>query len=147
VREAPDQPIGSRVKRVVLVAAMGIVTLNIWTGAPLLGLWAGSRVAPDSGISMLSVFVVVAVIGAAAWILLQMLGRLQAAHARASGREPTRRQTTWLRPMSGARTRGKGAVAPPLTSVDYVVVGVVVLAVATFEVWFFFFAGSSLPGG
>ena len=133
-----------RLKRVALVAAMGVVTLNIWTGAPLLGLWVGSQVAPDSGISMLAVLVVVLVIGAAVWLLMQLLGYLQLAHTRASGREVTRRQTTWLRPMSGARTRGKGAVAPPLTAVDYVVVGVVVLAVAAFEVWFFFFAGSSI---
>jgi hypothetical protein len=137
----------TRLKRVALVAAMGVVTLNIWTGAPLLGLWVGSKVAPDSGISMLAVLVIIVVIGVAVWLLMQALGYLQAAHTRASGREVPRRQTTWLRPMSGARTRGKGAVAPPLTSVDYVVVGVVILAVAAFEIWFFFFAGSSLPGG
>ena len=123
---------------------MGVVTLNIWTGAPLLGLWVGSKVAPDSGISMLSFFAVAAVIGAAAFILLQLLGVLQAAHARASGRELARRQTSWLKPMSGARTRGKGAVAPPLTATDYVVIGAVVLAVAAFEAWFLLFAGSSL---
>jgi hypothetical protein len=46
--------------------------------------------------------------------------------------------------MSGARTRGKGAVAPPLTATDYVVIAAVVLAVAAFEAWFLFFAGSSL---
>ena len=64
---------------------------------------------------------------------------------RASGRAPSRAaRRAWLKPMSGARTRGKGAVAPPLTAADYVVVGVVVLAVAAFEAWFFFFAGSSL---
>ena len=124
---------------------MGVVTLNIWTGAPLLGLWVGSKVAPASGISMLSFFVVALVIGVAALLLLQLLGLLQAAHARASGRELSRRrQTSWLKPMSGARTRGKGAVAPPLTATDYVVVGAVVLAVAAFEAWFFLFAGSSL---
>ena len=49
--------------------------------------------------------------------------------------------------MSGERTRGKGTVAPPLNAVDYVVVSVVVLAVAAFEIWFFFFAGSSLRSG
>ena len=126
---------------------MAVVTLNIWTGAPLLGLWVGSRVAPDSGISMTAVFVVLVVIGVAVWLLMQALGRLQAAYAAASGRPLERRQTTWLRPMTGERTRGKGAVAKPLTSVDYVVVTVVVLAVAAFEIWFFFFAGSSLPRG
>jgi len=119
-----------------------VVTLNIWTGAPLLGLWVGSLVAPDSGISMLAVFVVIVVIGVAVFVLMQLLGRLQAAYAEASGRPAARRQTTWLRPMSGERTHGKGAVAPPLTAADYVVVGVVVLAIAAFEVWFFFLAGS-----
>ena len=136
----------TRLQRVGIVAAMGIVTLNIWTGAPLLGLWVGSRVAPDSGISMLAVFVITVVIGATAWILLQALGYLQLAYARLGGRPVARRQTTWLRPMSGART-GKGAEPPRLTAVDYVVVGVVILAVAAFEIWFFFFAGSSLRSG
>ena len=109
----PGGGLGSRAKRIALVAAMGVVTLNIWTGAPLLGLWLGSKVAPASGISMLSFLVVAVVIGVAALLLLQLLGVLQAAHARASGRELPRRQTSWLKPMSGARTRGKGAVAPP----------------------------------
>ena len=100
--------------------------------------------APDSGISMGAVLVVIVVIAVAVWLLMQLLGRLQAAYAEASGRPVARRQTTWLRPMSGERTHGKGAVAPPLTGADYVVVGVVVLAIAAFEVWFFFFAGSSI---
>ncbi len=136
----------TRLQRVGIVAAMGVVALNIWTGAPLLGLWVGSRVAPDSGISMLAVFVIAVVIGATAWLLLQALGYLQLAYARLGGRPVMRRQTTWLRPMSGART-GKGAEPPRLTAVDYVVVGVVILAVAAFEIWFFFFAGSSLRSG
>jgi len=136
----------ARLQRVALVAAMGVVTMNIWTGAPLLGLWVGSRVAPESGVSMLAVFVIVVVIGLAAWVLLQLLGHLQLAHARLAGRPVARRQTTWLRPMSGARAHGKGAEAPPLTAIDYVVVIVVVLAVAAFEIWFFFYAGSSIDG-
>lgn len=136
-----------RLARVGLVAAMGVVTLNIWTGAPLLGLWVGSRVAPESGISMFAFFVVAVVIGATAWVLLRLLARLQAAHARLAGRPVARRQTTWLRAMSGERSPGRGGEAPPLTATDYVVVAMVVLAVAAFEVWFFFFAGSSLGRG
>lgn len=130
-----------------LVAAMGVVTLNIWTGAPLLGLWVGSRVAPESGISMFAFFVVAVVIGATAWVLLRLLARLQAAHARLAGRPVARRQTTWLRAMSGERSPGRGGEAPPMSGADYVVVAMVVLAVAAFEVWFFFFAGSSLGRG
>ena len=133
-----------RLQQVGLVAAMGVVTLNIWTGAPLLGLWVGSRVAPDSGISMLSFFLVAVVIGVAAWVLLRVLGQLQLAYSRVTGRPLARRQTTWLRAMSGERSPGRGGEAPPMTAVDYVVVTMVILAVAAFEIWFFFFAGSSI---
>ena len=134
----------SRLKRIGIVAAIGVVTLNIWTGAPLLGLWVGSRVAPDSGISLGAVLVVIVVIALAVWVLMQLLARLQAAYAAASGRPQERRQTTWLKPMSGERTHGKGAVAKPLSAVDYVVIVCVVLAVAAFEVLFFFLAGSPI---
>ncbi len=138
----------ARLQRVAILAAMAVVTLNLWTGAPLLGLWVGSRVAPESGISMLAVLVIVivVVIGAAVWALLQVLGRLQLTYARLSGRPTTRRQTTWLKPMSAQRTRGAGGQAPPLAATDYVVVSVVVLAIAAFELWFFLFAGSPLDG-
>jgi hypothetical protein len=33
-----------RLRSLALVAAMAVVTLNLWTGAPLLALWIGSRV-------------------------------------------------------------------------------------------------------
>jgi hypothetical protein len=137
----------ARLQQIGIVAAMGVVTLNIWTGAPLLGLWVGSRVAPESGISMLAVLVIVVVIGVAAWALLQVLGRLQHAYARIGGRPVARRQTTWLKPMSGQRTRGRGGMAPPLSATDYVVIGVVILAIAAFEIWFLFYAGSPFDGG
>jgi hypothetical protein len=142
VRRPPEPVAGSRLQRIGIVAAIAVVTLNIWTGAPLLGLWVGSLVAPDSGLSMTAVLVVIVVIGVAVWALLRLLYRLQAAYAAASGRPQARRQTTWLKPMSGERTHGKGAVAKPLSPVDYVVIACVVLAVVAFEVWFFFFAGS-----
>jgi hypothetical protein len=87
---------------------------------------------------------VIVVIALAVWALMRLLSVLQAAYARASGQTVARRQTTWLKPMSGERTHGKGAVAKPLSPVDYVVIACVVLAAAAFEVWFFFFAGSSI---
>ena len=58
MRRPADQPVGSRLKRIAIVTAMAVVTLNIWTGAPLLGLWVGSLVAPDSGISMGALFLI-----------------------------------------------------------------------------------------
>jgi hypothetical protein len=134
-----------RLKRVGLVALMGVVALNIWTGAPLFGLWVGSRVAPESGISMLAVAVIAITMSAVAFALVQLLAVLQAAHDRLTGQKRgARRQTAWLRSMSGDRPHGQGGTAPPLNAGDYVLVSAVVLAVLAFEVWFFFFAGSSI---
>ena len=49
--------------------------------------------------------------------------------------------------MSGAAHARQGRRGAAADGADYVVVGVVVLAIAAFEVWFFFFAGSSLRAG
>lgn len=134
-----------RLQRVGLVALMGVVALNIWTGAPLLGLWVGSRVAPESGISMLAVAVIAVTIGAVAFALVRLLAVLQDSHDRLTGQKRgARRQTAWLRSSSGDRPHSQGGTAPPLSSIDYVVVSAVVLAVLAFEIWFFFFAGSSI---
>ncbi|HME90478.1 MAG TPA: hypothetical protein VKE49_03590, partial [Myxococcaceae bacterium] len=49
-------------KRVALAAATALVTINIWTGAPLLALWVGSRVVGKTVLSMRAVLVVVVVL-------------------------------------------------------------------------------------
>jgi len=138
----------ARLERVGLVAAMGLTSVNIWTGAPLLGLWVGSRVAPDSGISMLAFLVVAVVIGAACLALLRLLSLLQETYSRVTGqRRQVRQHTPWLRAMSGERPHETGGSAPRLMVTDYILVGTVMLAVIAFEVWFFFFSGSPLGGG
>ena len=38
---------------------MGVATLNVWTGSPLLALWIGSRVQGRAPPAMLPIFVVV----------------------------------------------------------------------------------------
>jgi hypothetical protein len=62
-----------------------------------------------------------------------------------SGHEPGARESSpWLRSLSGEReedVRRKHGIS----GIERVVIGAVVLAVLAFEVWFFFFAGSSLP--
>ncbi len=133
----------TRLARAGLVAAMVVVTINLWTGAPLLALWVGSRVAPSSGISMGAVAVIVIVLLVVCMALVRLLAVLGAVHDRISGHEATvRRHTPWLRAMSGERPRELGGAAPSLTALDYVLVAVVVLSIVAFEIWFFFIAGS-----
>src|SRR3954471_4194016 len=132
------------IKRVALVAAMAVVTVNVWTGAPLLALWVGSRVQSHSQASMAGIAVVAIVLGIVCFLLLRLLRVLGARYDRLVGASPTvRTHVTWLRSMRGERPEYEG-VAPTLTMAERIAIAAVVLAFALFEVWFFFFSTSSI---
>ena len=132
-------------KRILLISASGLCAVNIWTGAPLLAVWAGSQAAAGSRLSMGAVGVVIVVLGVSCFVLAKALTLLSARYDELTGRPAAARRTSpWLRSMRGEReeeSRRRHGISP----VERVVVIAVVLAVLAFEVWFFFFAGSSLP--
>ena len=135
------------VKRVALATATVVASINIWTGSPLLALWVGSKTVPSSGLSMTAVFVVIAVLAASVLTLTAVLGWLSARYDQLTGRPAAARRTSpWLRSMRGEReevARKRQGISP----IERIVVLSVTSAVVAFEVWFFFFAGSSLPNG
>ena len=132
-------------KRILLVSASALAAINIWTGAPLLAVWVGSQTAGGSRLSMGAVGVVIVVLAASCIALAMALSWLSARYDELTGRPVAARRTSpWLRSMRGEReeiARKRYGISP----VERVVVIAVVLAVLAFEVWFFFFAGSSLP--
>jgi hypothetical protein len=134
-----------RLERVALVAGMAVASVSLWTAAPLLGLWVGSRVAPSSGTSMLALATVAATIGLACWLLLRALAWMGITYDHMTGRTATvRRHTPWLRSMRGEREHGQPGAEAHLTPLEYVLVGVVLLAWLAFELWFFFLSGSPI---
>jgi hypothetical protein len=143
--EAPSQPApGSRLKRIFLATAMGVVALNLWTGSPLLGLWVGSRVQGGGPPSMTAILVVALTIAVVAFALTRLLAVLGDAYERASGHSATVRQhAPWLRSMRGERPQYEGQ-RPRLTGMERTLVIVVMLAAGAFEIWFFFFSGSPI---
>jgi hypothetical protein len=132
------------VKRVALVSASALAAINIWTGAPLLAVWVGSQVVGDSGLSMGAVFLVVVVLAVACIALMWVLSRASAAYDELTGRpQAVSRHVPWLRSMRAERVnyeREKETVAP----IERILVLTVAAAVVVFEVWFFFFSGSSI---
>src|SRR5690349_11714691 len=62
--EATGRPAGRfmMLKRVGLAAATAFVTVNIWTGCPLLALWVGAQTVQERRVTMTSVFVIVVVL-------------------------------------------------------------------------------------
>lgn len=141
-----EAPRHLRLKRLALVIASALTSINIWTGAPLLAVWVGSQVqAAQDRLSMTALLAVVVTLAvtvfALAWVLAWINGRYDAL----TGRAPAAHQTSpWLRSMRGEREtdiRRKHGIS----AIERVVVISVVAAALAFEVWFFFFAGSSLP--
>ena len=134
----------SRLQRALILAAMAVVAVNIWTGSPLFALWVGSKLQGTSGLSMGAVFAVVAVMAATSIGLVKLLGVLGERHDRLLGLPPgPRRQQPWLRSLSGERTREQRR-RQRISALDVVLVSTVLVAALVFEVWFFFFSGSSI---
>jgi hypothetical protein len=135
-----------RLERLALMIGAALVSINIWTGAPLLAVWVGSRALPSDGPSMGAILIVLAVLAALVFGLAVALTRINAAYDRISGRETrTRRTTAWLRPAGSQRDQ-RAEQRVDVSPVERVVVFSVVIAVLAFEVWFFFFARYSIPG-
>jgi hypothetical protein len=134
-----------RLKRTGLIAAMALASTNVWTGSPLMALWVGSRVVGSSGqISMLAVAVVAVVMGAISISLIVLLGWLGDAYDRLTGRRRAVRQhLPWLRSMRGERPHEQPEGVRP-SPLEMIVAGTVIVAVALFEIWFFFFSGSPI---
>jgi len=136
---------GERLQRIGLVAAMSVTAVNVWLGAPLAGLWVGSRLAGDSGISMAAVAAVVIVALAVGFSLVRVLAVLGVQYERVSGIQRTvHRQLPWLRSMRGERPHDPHSPAAALTALDYVLILVVMACMIAFEIWFFFFSSSPI---
>jgi len=135
-------------KKVGLVAASAVCSINLWTGAPLFAVWVGSKVQGNlNNVSMTALFSVILVLAVSVFGLGFLLTWLNAKYDDLTGRPPAARQTSpWLRSMRDERedeVRRKYGIS----GVERAVVASVVAGVLAFEVWFFFFAGSSLPNG
>jgi hypothetical protein len=131
-------------KRALLASLSAVVAVNIWTGCRLSAVGVGSRAVGSSGLSMGAVFLVIGVLAAGEIALTLALTWLSARYDELTGRPPAARRTSpWLRSMRGEReelAKRRQGVSP----VERIVVVSVVLCVVAFEVWFFFFAGSSI---
>jgi hypothetical protein len=135
--------LGAMLARMGLAAAAAFVTVNIWTGAPLIALWVGSQAAGPSGLSMTAVFVVVVVLIALVLLLVRLLTAINERYDRLTGRQQERRVSPWMRSMRGEREEYAHA-RQGASAVERVVVITVAVAMLLFNVWFFFFAGSPL---
>jgi hypothetical protein len=133
-------------QKIGLVTASALCSINIWTGAPLLAIWVGSKVQEDStSLSMGAVLSVIVVLAVLVFLLAWLISVINARYDELTGRPAAARRTSpWMRSMRDEReadTQRKYGIS----GIERVVIISVVVAVLVAEVWFFFFAGSSLP--
>jgi hypothetical protein len=133
------------VKRISMAAATAFLAINLWTGAPLLALWVGSQLVGKTTLSMQAVFVVVIVLAVLVFTMAMALAWLNASYDRLTGRPAGQQRLTWLRSMN-AQDEDPILIGTTISALERIVMASVYIAVITLLVWFFFFAGSPLPG-
>jgi len=124
----------------IVVLAMLIAALSLWTAIPLTWIYIGSRLSgtqfPSGGPYMLVFIGIVISILIIAWLL----GRLNGLYVRITGTNtvaPIR--PAWLKSL---RDTQAGPAAP--TVLETVIVGSVLLAAVALGIWFFLLAGSPI---
>ena len=135
-------------KKIGLITASALCSINLWTGAPLFAVWVGSKVQGNlNNISMTALFAVVVILAATVFALAYLISLINVKYDDLTGRPAVARQTSpWLRSMRDERedeVQRKYGIG----GIERVVVVCAVAGCLAFEVWFFFFAGSSLPNG
>ena len=138
-----ELPPSYRLARIGLAAATALISVNLYTGAPLFAIWVGSQVQGGTGLTMKAVGAVIGVLAVTVAILVFLLIRVEAAYKFFSG-EPVQRKRTspWMRSLRDERP--ELAVKRKLSGFEKTLIAVVVFGVGAFEIWFFFFAGSSI---
>ena len=139
--EPPALRAGRGLAAGIVVIAMLVAALSLWTVIPLAWVYIGSRLSdtqfPSGGPYMVVLVGIVVSILLIAWLL----GRLNRVYVRITGTNamaPIR--PAWLKSMRDAPTRPQGP-----TVLEAVIVGSVVLAALAMGAWFFILAGSPLP--
>jgi hypothetical protein len=125
-----------------LVALMAVGSVVMWLGVPLGLVYVASKLAGTPNPSMGSYVLVLIGLPVGMALVGKVLGWLNRLHIRLTGAETDEYRPGWTRSMRGERQASRrGGVLDKVMIVSVAVAGV------AFAVWFFGFAGSSLPGG
>jgi hypothetical protein len=133
---APDR--APAVVRIALASAIGLIVLNAFTGNPILALWIASKFNGEGPTTIESIGVFIVAMAVISFLLYQLLKLAGNAYDRAAGLPPaTRKHLPWNQSLRGERAEGYGE-PPRLTVPERIVCGIVIVAFAVFEWWFFF---------
>jgi hypothetical protein len=125
-----------------LIGLMAIGSVVMWIGVPVALIYAASRLADSPKPSMGPYVLILVGLPLGMMAVGKLLGALDRYHGRVTGLDDGKpEQAAWMKSMRGDRERKRRRSV--LDSVMMISVGVALLL---FGIWFFAFAGSSLPG-
>ena len=124
------------------MALMAVGSVAMWLGVPLALVYVASKLADTPNPSMGPYLLIIVGLPIGMAVVGKGLGALNRAHVRLTGAETDEYRPGWTRSMRGERRvdRRNGVL-------DRVMILSVAVAGLVFAIWFFAFAGSSLPGG
>lgn len=133
---------GSRFAAFGLIALMAVGSLVLWAGIPIGWIWVASQMTSSTQPSLGPYLLVIVGTVVSMVLVGKLLGRLNQLYANVTGRDATVAvQMPWNKSMRAERGSGR-----PTTVLDVVMVVSVGVAAFVAAIWFFFAAGSSLPG-
>jgi hypothetical protein len=135
----PERP-GHMFKRIGLAAATAFLTVNIWTGCPLLALWVGAQTVQERRVTMTSLFVIVVVLAVLVFASAFAIAWLNATYDDLIGRPHIERRPAWMRSMR-AESERPVVQRVGITALERVVMLNVYVAVIALAIWFVFYAG------
>ena len=139
----PSQSIGAHrhLAAVFLVVVMAAGSVVMWLVSPVAWLWIASRMTDSSQPSLGPYVLVLVGMALTAVVIGKGLGKVNRAHMRVTGRLSDKREArSWNKSMRAerGRTHDRGVL-------EQVMAISVSCALVLFGIWFFAFAGSSLP--
>ena len=123
-----------------MAAATAFATINIWTGCPLVALWAAGQVSGEHRITMAAFGVFVLAAAVLEGLTLTALAWLNDVHDQLTGRQRVERRSPWLRAMSD-EAEHHVSQRVGISLLERIVMINVYLVVIAFVVWYVFFAG------
>jgi hypothetical protein len=125
----------------LLIGLMAIGSVVLWIGVPLGWIWLASNIVDSSEPSMTPYVMVLVGIPLTMVVVGKGLAQLNRVYGEVTGTTPTVRVVLpWQRSLRDDRNAGH-----PRTVLDVVMVCSVTIALILFALWFFLFAGSSIP--
>jgi hypothetical protein len=125
-----------------LIALMAIGSVLMWIGLPVGLIYLASQVADSPKPSMGPYLLIIVGLPLGMIAIGKVLGTLDRYHGRLTGLDEHKpMQAAWMKSMRGERERKRRR-----SVLDTVMMISVVVALLAAAVWFFGFAGSSLPG-